>query len=97
MSRGDKRERDRAKNQAKLASRQKAQTSGGDPLKRNENDKAALEAKVAKKKAMQEAAEKEAENATKGPVPRKKKPTKDAGLDDLLSAGLSGNKKKGKK
>mmetsp|Transcript_22773 Transcript_22773/g.27432 ORF Transcript_22773/g.27432 Transcript_22773/m.27432 type:complete len:98 (+) Transcript_22773:137-430(+) len=97
MSRGDKRERDRAKNQAKLAARQKSQSAGGDVQKRNEGDKAALEKKIAMKKAAQEAALKDAATATKGPVPRKKKPTKDVGLDDLLSSGLSGNKKKGKK
>mmetsp|Transcript_6613 Transcript_6613/g.9452 ORF Transcript_6613/g.9452 Transcript_6613/m.9452 type:complete len:98 (+) Transcript_6613:104-397(+) len=97
MSRGDKRERDRAKNQAKLASKQKSQTSSGDVQKRNESDKAALEAKVAMKKAAQEAAAKDAETVIKGPVARKKKPTKDVDIDDLLNSGLSGNKKKGKK
>jgi hypothetical protein len=66
---------------------------GGDVLKRNENDAAALQAKVAAKKAAQE----QASSATpaKAPVERKKVPmAKDPALDDLLSAGLSGAKAK---
>ena len=65
----------------------------GDPLKRNENDKAALLAKVqAKKEAMEAAVT--APSISNGPVPRKKVDKKKESLDDLLSAGLSGNKKK---
>ncbi len=70
---------------------------GGDPLKRNENDAAALQAKVAAKKAAQEAAANAAPAASSsGPVPRKKVPSKktDNNMDDLLSAGLTGNKKR---
>ena len=70
---------------------------GGDPLKRNENDAAALQAKVAAKKAAQEAAA-NAAPAGSGPVPRKKVPSKKTDnnntMDDLLSAGLTGNKKR---
>lgn len=47
------------------------------------------------KKAAKAAAETtEGNKAT--PVVRKAKPKKEAGLDDLLSAGLAGGKKKGK-
>ena len=66
---------------------------GGDPLKRNENDAAALQAKIAAKKAAQESAS----NAptSSGPVPRKKVPTKKAdNMDDLLSSGLTAGKKR---
>ena len=62
---------------------------GGDPLKRNENDAAALKAKVAAKKAAKEAQDGTATPGS-GPVPRKKVATKKAdNMDDLLSAGLS--------
>lgn len=67
---------------------------GGDVLKRNENDAAALQAKVAAKKAAQEQAG-GASSIAGGPVPRKKVASnKDAALDDLLSAGLPGAKKR---
>mmetsp|Transcript_17348 Transcript_17348/g.26291 ORF Transcript_17348/g.26291 Transcript_17348/m.26291 type:complete len:99 (-) Transcript_17348:2850-3146(-) len=98
MSRGDQRERDRAKNQAKQAQKLKANTKGGDPLSRNQNDKAALEEKVARKKAMQKEQEEQAlkNTTTKFPLKKKKAEAKDS-LDDLLNAGISGQKKKGKK
>jgi hypothetical protein len=66
---------------------------GGDPLKRNENDAAALQAKVAAKQVQKEAAVANVNNASKGPiVPKKVK--KDAGVEDLLLAGLPAPKKK---
>lgn len=93
MSRGDQRERDRLKKQKKLQAGQKNQT-GGSVETRNMNDKAALEAKNARKSAMKKAEE---EAALKAPQKRvvKKKVTKkaDPGLDDLLSAGLNKTKK----
>ena len=74
----------------------------GSKESRNANDKAALAAKVAAKKAAKEAEEAAAAKAAaQGPavVAKKKKDKKanDASLDDLLSAGLAGGKKKGKK
>ena len=67
----------------------------GTPLQQNESDKAALAAKIAAKQAAKvSAADAEANKAT--PVQRKVKPKKDAGLDDLLNAGLAAGKK-GKK
>lgn len=63
---------------------------GGSPADRNASDKAALEAKVAKKEATKKQEEANAAQAVKNKtVTRKKVPKKaDAGLDDLLSAGL---------
>mmetsp|Transcript_26698 Transcript_26698/g.75757 ORF Transcript_26698/g.75757 Transcript_26698/m.75757 type:complete len:95 (-) Transcript_26698:217-501(-) len=87
MTRGDQRERDRAKRQAKEAAKSKGAGREGTPLLRNENDKAALEAKVAAKKA-QKAAEAESGTPTAAPVVRKKVPKKED-LNDLLSAGLT--------
>lgn len=66
--------------------------AGGDPQKRNENDKAALEAKIAAKKAAEAA--KSSQTQSSGPVPRRKVAKKDESLDDLLSAGLNAGKKK---
>ena len=86
MSRGDQRERDRAKRQANEAAKSKGAGREGTPLLRNENDKAALEAKVAAKKA--QAAEAESGTPTAAPVVRKKVPKKED-LNDLLSAGLT--------
>lgn len=63
-------------------------------MKRNENDKAALQAKIEAKKAMKE---KQAEDAVKEDAKlkkAKKPPPKKDTMDDLLSAGLAGNKKK---
>lgn len=67
---------------------------GGDPLARNANDKAALEAKVAKKTAQKQAEEEVAKNATTKVVRKKGIKKDDAGLDDLLNAGLNPKKKK---
>ena len=72
MARGDQRERDRAKKQARLAKDAKGVAKEGNPEQRNLADSAAL-AVVVKSKA------------------KKKEP---AGLDDLLSAGLAGGRKK---
>ena len=91
MTRGDQRERDRAKRQAKEASKNKGGGREGTPLIRNENDKLALEAKIAAKKA-QKAVE-ESTGTTKAPVVPKKETTKDGNLDDLLSVGLTKSKK----
>lgn len=98
MSRGDQRERDRAKRQAKEAG------SGGDKregskAQRNLEDAEKLRAKLAAKEA------KKAEEAANGgvaqskaPVPKKKKNAKKTeNVDDLLSAGLSTKKKSNKK
>ncbi|KAL7559894.1 hypothetical protein ACA910_005391 [Epithemia clementina (nom. ined.)] len=87
MSRGDQRERDRAKNLAKQ--QQKAKPKGGDPLHRNMNDAAALQAKVAAKqqKAAMDSGNNNGASST-GPVARKKVDKKNESLDDLLSAGL---------
>ena len=66
---------------------------GGDPLKRNENDAAALQAKIAAKKAAKESGE--SQEPAKAPVVRKKVPTKkNESVDDLLAAGLTAGKKK---
>ena len=126
MSRGDQRDRDRAKNLAKLQAKTKAlgrvrsttsenetlhQKVGvflilslhfflffvlqpGDPLQRNSSDAAALEAKIAEKKAKQEQ-ETAIQAGAVAPVVRKKVPTmtKKDSVDDLLSAGLSSTSK----
>jgi hypothetical protein len=93
MTRGDQRERDRAKRQAKEAAKNKGTQREGTPLQRNDADKAALEAKIAAKKA-QKAAEAANAAATKEPVVRKKVPKKnEENLDALLSAGLATVKK----
>jgi len=87
------REKNLAKQQAKL----KSQSKGGDPEKRNANDKAALQAKVAKKAEMKKQQEAEAARAEANkPVVRKKtgKKKEADNLDDLLSAGLAKGKKK---
>ena len=94
MARGNQRDHDRAKRQAKDAAKNKGTTREGTPLQRNDADKAALEAKIAAKKAQKAAAEAQSGD-TKAPVVRKKVPTKkDDSLDDLLNAGLSKGKKK---
>jgi hypothetical protein len=61
-------------------------------LKRNENDSSALQAKVAAKQAAAAAAEANNASGNATPiVPQKTKVKKaDTGLDDLLSAGLTG-------
>mmetsp|Transcript_6577 Transcript_6577/g.18809 ORF Transcript_6577/g.18809 Transcript_6577/m.18809 type:complete len:97 (+) Transcript_6577:19-309(+) len=93
MTRGDQRERDRAKRQAKEAAKNKGHGREGTPLQRNQDDKAALEAKIAAKKAAK-AKEAEQSGGTAAPVVRKKVPKKqDVALDDLLNAGLAKAKK----
>ena len=69
---------------------------GGDPLKRNENDASALQAKVAAKQAAAAAAAVNDPSGSAAPIVPKKATAKkaDAGLDDLLNAGLTGGKKK---
>ena len=77
--------------------KKKIPTQEGRPEDRNASDKEALAKKVAAKKE-REAAAAAAAAAEEGKtqVVRKAKPKKDAGLDDLLNAGLSATKKKGK-
>jgi len=99
MARGNQREQAREKNQKKLAAKSGGDQRSGTINDRNASDKTALEAKVAAKKAAKEteaaAAAAGVNNAIKKP---KKKKVEAVGLDDLLSAGLSGGgKKKGKK
>jgi hypothetical protein len=66
----------------------------GDPQSRNLNDKNALQAKIEAKKAMQEQLASQGANPSKGPVKPKPKKASEAGLDDLLNAGLGTAKKK---
>lgn len=67
----------------------------GRPEQRNASDAAALAAKVAKKAEMKEKQDADAARAVANqPVARKVKKKDDAGLDDLLSAGLAGKGKK---
>jgi hypothetical protein len=96
MTRGDQRERDRAKRQAKEASKNKGNSREGTPLQRNQDDAAKLAAKVAAKQA--KVAEEAATTGTStgAPVPKKKVDKKADNLDDLLLAGL-GTEKKNKK
>jgi homoserine dehydrogenase len=98
MSRGDQRDRDRAKNQAKHAGKNTVQREG-QPAERNADDATKLAAKVEAKK------KKEAEEAIKAAasagapviVPKKKAVAKKKdNFDDLLSAGLSTTKKRAK-
>ena len=92
MSRGNQREVDRAKRQAKEAKKNNSNREGT-PLQRNQDDAAKLQAKVAAKKAAADA--KANAGSEKAPVVRKKVPKKqDMGLDDLLNAGLAKGKKK---
>lgn len=66
---------------------------GGDPLQRNSSDAAALEAKIAAKKAKQEQESANQDGAV-APVVRKKVPAKkNDSVDDLLSAGLTSTSK----
>jgi hypothetical protein len=65
-------------------------------LKRNENDAAALQAKIAAKQAKAASGDGAAAD-TKMPVPRKKVGTsKKETVDDLLAAGLEAAKKRAK-
>mmetsp|Transcript_35404 Transcript_35404/g.40356 ORF Transcript_35404/g.40356 Transcript_35404/m.40356 type:complete len:101 (+) Transcript_35404:115-417(+) len=96
MSRGDQRERDRAKSQAKLAQKQNVSQKAGDLHSRNQNDKDALLNKIAAKKAMQGKLEKQAaEDASivKKPM-RKKKQVKEDSLDDIFNEALKKGKNK---
>ncbi|KAL7437089.1 hypothetical protein ACHAXH_008793 [Discostella pseudostelligera] len=95
MTRGDQRDRDRAKKQAKLQKETRSQGKEGRPEQRNLNDSAALAAKVAKKAEMKQKQEEEALRASSTtPVVRKKVTTKkEEDLDALLSVGLPGKKK----
>jgi len=95
MARGDQRDRDRAKKQARLQADAKNKAKEGRPEQRNASDAAALAAKVAKKAEMKEQQDADAARAVANqPVARKVKKKDDAGLDDLLSAGLAGKGKK---
>jgi hypothetical protein len=104
MARGNQRDESRAKSDKKRAADLKSQGSTGNPLARNEADKIALDAKKARKleeariAAEQEVYEKEriaaGGVAAAAPVKPKVKKVMSSGLDDLLSAGLTGNKKK---
>mmetsp|Transcript_19462 Transcript_19462/g.30433 ORF Transcript_19462/g.30433 Transcript_19462/m.30433 type:complete len:99 (+) Transcript_19462:155-451(+) len=98
MARGDQRERDRAKKQARLQKEAKGGGSKeGKPEQRNLADSAALAAKVAKKAELKKKQEEEEQRmaGNKPVVARSKVKKKEpAGLDDLLSAGLAKTKKK---
>lgn len=67
---------------------------GGDPQKRNENDAAALQAKVAAKQAEKDAAAGVPASSKAGPIAPKKVKKDTAVVDDLLLAGLNTGKKK---
>lgn len=95
MARGNQREISREKNLKKQAAKSGGNQREGSVHDRNDGDKAALLAKVAAKKAAKEAAE--AAGPVQQVVKPKKKKKEEVGLDDLLSAGLAGNKKKGGK
>lgn len=94
MSRGDQRERDRAKRQAKDAAKKTNQREGT-PAQRNQDDKAKLLAKVEAKKAKQEADAQAEQNKAKV-IKKKKVQKQEDSLSDLLSAGLNVGKKKKK-
>mmetsp|Transcript_3703 Transcript_3703/g.6875 ORF Transcript_3703/g.6875 Transcript_3703/m.6875 type:complete len:89 (-) Transcript_3703:322-588(-) len=85
MSRGNQREVDQQRAQAKLKS--KKQAKDGRPEARNLKDAGALQAKVALKQKQME--EKKSEGNVNRTVvkPKKKKAPKES-LDDLLNAGL---------
>ena len=98
MARGNQREISREKNLKKQQVANKGGAREGTKLQRDEEDKAKLEAKVKAKAEAKKLAEQEAANKPKGPIkPKKKKKKEEAGLEDLLNAGLSGAKKGGKK
>mmetsp|Transcript_2101 Transcript_2101/g.3972 ORF Transcript_2101/g.3972 Transcript_2101/m.3972 type:complete len:97 (-) Transcript_2101:290-580(-) len=90
MARGDQRERDQAKKQARLAKDGKGKAKDGRPEQRNANDSDALAAKVAMKAEMKKKQEEEEANAvSNAPVVRKKKKKEVDSLDDLFSAALT--------
>jgi hypothetical protein len=94
MSRGDQRDRDRQKRQAKEAAKNaNGSAREGTPLQRNENDAAKLQAKIAAKQAQKSEQDANAGNTTNAPVPRKKVAKKSDNLDDLLHAGLASGRK----
>jgi hypothetical protein len=69
---------------------------GGDPLKRNENDAAALTAKIAAKQAAKEAGNGDGSSAGRADVGATKKTqvsSKAGNVDDLLLAGLAAAKR----
>jgi len=96
MARGNQRDDARAKNLKKKMAEQKGNQREGDPLSRNADDKAALANKVAMKAERLAAQQAKADEDEKraSAAKRKAKKKDDAGLDDLLSAGLTGGKKK---
>jgi hypothetical protein len=91
MSRGDQRVRDRAKREAKEASKTGGKQREGTVQQRNQDDKEALLVKLEAKKA-QKAAGASAED-TKKPVARKKVEKQADDLFSLLNAGLKQGKK----
>jgi hypothetical protein len=96
MTRGDQRDRDRAKRQAKDAGKNTVQREG-QPAERNADDAIKLAAKVEakKKKAAEEAAKAAVAGEAPVVVPKKKAAAKKKdNFDDLLSAGLSTTKKR---
>jgi len=98
MSRGDQRERDRSKRQAKEDAKNGGNKREGTPAQRNQEDAVKLQAKLAAKQAKKdEQDDVNAAQTNKGPVPRKKVAKKTEDLDDLLIAGLSTTSKKNKK
>lgn len=94
MTRGDQRDRDRAKRQAKEASKNKGNAREGTPLQRNEDDASKLAAKVAAKQAKMAELAATGGTSTAAPVAKKKVDKKSDNLEDLLSAGLSTKGKK---
>jgi hypothetical protein len=97
MSRGNQRDTDRQKRQAKLQKMSNGNQREGTPASRNEDDKAKLLAKLEAKKAKAQDDANAATQSTKKTVVRKKVAKQADNLDDLLNAGLSGGKKKKKK
>lgn len=94
MSRGDKRERDREKNQKKLQDKARQEARGGNPLQRNMDDAAKLQAKVAAKKAKEQDSQSQCTATVGSTVAGKKVPAKKKdNLDDLLGAGLATKKR----
>jgi hypothetical protein len=86
MTRGDQRDRDRQKRQAKEAGKNKGSGREGTPMQRNADDAAKLQAKLAAKAAKK--ADEDNGNSGKVPVARPKVAKKTDDLDDLLAAGL---------
>jgi hypothetical protein len=91
MSRGDQRVRDRAKREAKEASKTGGKQREGTVQQRNQDDKEALLIKLEAKKAQK--ATGESAQDTKRPVARKKVEKQADDLFSLLNAGLKQGKK----